>query len=133
MIHVPPVGSVACLPPSMGDILGLTVGPGLAGRGWLGGDHSLCSLFFSRQGVISTSMSEVTAKLAGEGTWPHKLRPCLGPRQWTAAGALEGEGDRCYLFHIHEIKTAHPNCTPSHPFLSMCPHPALFETGSLTL
>lgn len=64
------------------DILGLTVRPGLAGWGRLGG--RLQTVFSSLQGrgwPGTRAVSEVAAKLAGEGTWPHKPRPRLGPRQ----------------------------------------------------
>lgn len=36
-------------------------------------------------------LSEAAAKLAGEGTWPHKLRPRLGTRQHGLGRGCEGE------------------------------------------
>lgn len=47
----------------------------LQGRGWPG----------------TRAVSEVAAKLAGEGTWPHKPRPRLGPRQQRLGRGCEGE------------------------------------------
>lgn len=74
------------------DILGLTVRPGLAGWGRLGG--RLQTVFSSLQGrgwPGTRAVSEVAAKLAGEGTWPHKPRPRLGPRQQRLGRGCEGE------------------------------------------
>lgn len=74
------------------DILGLTVRPGLAGWGRLGG--RLQTVFSSLQGrgwPGTRAVSEVAAKLAGEGTWPHKPRPRLGPRQQRLGCGCEGE------------------------------------------
>lgn len=74
------------------DILGLTVRPGLAGWGRLGG--RLQTVFSSLQGrgwPGTRAVSEVVAKLAGEGTWPHKPRPRLGPRQQRLGCGCEGE------------------------------------------
>jgi hypothetical protein len=74
------------------DILGLSVRPGLAGWGRLGG--RLQTVFSSLQGrgwSGTRAVSEVAAKLAGEGTWPHKLRPRLGTRQHRLGRGCEGE------------------------------------------
>lgn len=74
------------------DILGLAVRPGLAGWGRLGG--RLQTVFSSLQGrgwSGTRAVSEVAAKLAGEGTWPHKLRPRLGTRQHRLGCGCEGK------------------------------------------
>lgn len=69
-------------------------------------------------------MSEVAAKLAREGTSPHKPRPRLGPRQRGWGGTFE-EG--CHLLCVQGMKkgqesgaseAAHPNTLALFPSMS---------------
>ena len=64
---------------------------GLAGRGRLGLGEADCVLCPQRGGGHpGTSVSEVAAKLAREGTWPHKPRPRLEPRRRGWGGDIQG-------------------------------------------
>lgn len=64
---------------------------GLAGRGRLGLGEADCVLCPRRGGGHpGTSVSEVAAKLAREGTWPHKPRPRLEPRRRGWGGDIQG-------------------------------------------
>lgn len=92
--------------------------PRISRVGAAGWETADCVQLFQGRGWSGTrAVSEVAAKLAGVGTWPHKLRPRLGTRQHRLGCGCEGKKLN-YLLRVQGWKGSQDTETNDKPYTS---------------